>query len=623
MKNLHILLFSALLMANPIFSQINQTRSILSTLSVEKTNQFETPQLRSGAQADTSVIWCEDFANGLTGNNNSSSSWSVAGADGALWLHDTDGPSGQFSNNLGPLMSTTPNNGWMIFDADLSNPGSVQAQFIQRAGQLISPYIDLSEEPNVTLRFDHGFRWCCGNNHQLLVGVSNDQGQTWTDYQVNENAVTNEYIAIRQTTIVISDVAGGQDSVLIRFEWGTESAASYFWMVDDVTIFETPANAVRFENADVVLPNTLFNAANYTSAPLVQTQISGYFFGGNIVNEGVNDLVNTRVVAEIAANNFSSQSPDVSTLSTSDDTLIYTQNGFMPPSIGTYTANVFSTDDNNVMSSVSQVNFNVTEYEYARDQSDFSNVFGISAVNMGGSGQLGNEFQIFDDQDIYAVRAFIDMSTDPNATATATLTLFDGQNYIFQDESNVVNVGQLRGQWATFAFPAPYTTIEGQGLIASIRANSGDGMVVLGTSGVSLAGSFLHDIDGTQQNQGANTWFTAANIPMIRLSFDPSLAEGGGSGGPTDINEEFLSDFSVYPNPNNGVFSLEIETKNNADILVSVSNVIGQEVYNRQLSNVSQFKDEIDISTLQTGIYVLRLYDNEQGVIATEKLIVR
>lgn len=622
MKNLHILLFSALLVANPIFSQINQTRSIISTLSVEKTNQFETPQLRSGAQADTSVIWCEDFANGLTGNNNSNLPWSVSGTDGALWLHDTDGPSGQYSSNLGPLASTTPNNGWMIFDADLSNPGTVQAQYVQRTGQLISPYIDLSEEPNVSLRFDHGYRWCCSNDHQLLVGVSNDQGQTWTEYQVNENAVTNELVAITQTTIVISDVAGEQDSVLIRFEWGAESAASYFWMVDDVTIIETPANAVRLENVDASLPNTLFGAASYTSTPLLQAQVSGYFFGGNIVNEGVNDLVNARVEGEVTTNNFSSQSESVTTLSTSEDTLIFTQNGFMPPSTGTYTANVFCTDDNNVMSSTSQISFNISEYEYARDQSDFNNAFGFSAVNNGGSGQLGNEFQIFDDQDIYAVRAFIDMSTDPNATAIATLTLYDGTNYTFQDESSIVNVGQFRGQWANFVFPTPFITTEGQSLIASIRADGGEGMVVLGSSGVSsFAGSFLHDIDGTQQNQGANIWFTTANIPMVRLSFDPSLGEEETE--PTDINEEFLSDFSVYPNPNNGVFSLEIETKNSADILVSVSNVIGQEVYNRQLSNVSQFKDEIDISTLQSGIYILRLYDDQQHVIANEKLIVR
>jgi hypothetical protein len=186
MKNLHILLFSAILVANPTFSQINQTKSILSTHSVEATNVFEAPQLRSGAQADTNVIWCEDFANGLNGNNNSNSSWTTAGVDGALWLHDTDGPSGQFAGNIGPLASTTPNNGWMIFDADLSNPGQVQAQFVQRQGQLISPYIDLSDEQNVSLRFDHGFIWCCGNNHEILVGVSVNQGQTWTDYQINE-----------------------------------------------------------------------------------------------------------------------------------------------------------------------------------------------------------------------------------------------------------------------------------------------------------------------------------------------------------------------------------------------------------------------------------------------------
>jgi hypothetical protein len=64
MKNLHILLFSAILLANPTFSQIKQTKSIVSTQSIEATNAFNAPQLRS-SQADSNVIWCEDFENGL------------------------------------------------------------------------------------------------------------------------------------------------------------------------------------------------------------------------------------------------------------------------------------------------------------------------------------------------------------------------------------------------------------------------------------------------------------------------------------------------------------------------------------------------------------------------------
>jgi hypothetical protein len=104
-----------------------------------------------------------------------------------------------------------------------------------------------------------------------------------------KNDSPNELIAITQTTIIISDVAGGQDSVLIRFDWGgsQQTATSYFWMVDDVTVFETPANASTLEDASVSLPGTLFGASDYSNVPLLQAQVNGYFFSGNIINEGV------------------------------------------------------------------------------------------------------------------------------------------------------------------------------------------------------------------------------------------------------------------------------------------------------------------------------------------------
>lgn len=131
MKNLHILLIYAIILANTCFAQFKQETSIVKKNLFSQSN-FNLYESRSSAQADTTVIWCEDFENGLSGNNDSNAPWTVSGSDGSVWAFDTDGSNGQFNgDNPYTLESTTFENGWMIFDADLSNPG-IPAQFNEK-----------------------------------------------------------------------------------------------------------------------------------------------------------------------------------------------------------------------------------------------------------------------------------------------------------------------------------------------------------------------------------------------------------------------------------------------------------------------------------------------------------
>jgi len=276
MKHIQLLAISFALTI-PAFAQVMQT------LSPSIQGPIENRILTERSAMVDSVLWQEDFANGLDGNNPSDTSWTTYGSDGALWLYDTDGSNGQFAGATPYTMeSQSAGNGWMIFDADLSNPG-IAAQFVTRTGQLVSPYIDLSNDTNVTLKFEHAFRWCCDADHELYVGVSVDDGITWENFVVNENQVTNELATTEERSIVISDVAGGKDSVLIRFDWAqtTDFASShYFWMIDDVKIIETPEYESLLADNFVRFPSTWFGGTSYSNTPLVQAQATAYFFGG-------------------------------------------------------------------------------------------------------------------------------------------------------------------------------------------------------------------------------------------------------------------------------------------------------------------------------------------------------
>jgi hypothetical protein len=72
---------------------------------------------------------------------------------------------------------------------------------------------------------------------------------------------------------------------------------------------------------------------------------------------------------------------------------------------------------------------------------------------------------------------------------------------------------------------------------------------------------------------------------------------------------------SVYPNPSNGVVNINLKNTNSSTVAVSVSNVLGQEIFS---ANTSQSNLTIDLSGKQTGIYYISIKTAEG--IATQRL---
>ena len=616
MKHIQLLAISFALTI-PAFAQVMQT------LSPSIQGPIENRILTERSAMVDSVLWQEDFANGLDGNNPSDTSWTTYGSDGALWLYDTDGSNGQFAGATPYTMeSQSAGNGWMIFDADLSNPG-IAAQFVTRTGQLVSPYIDLSNDTNVTLKFEHAFRWCCDADHELYVGVSVDDGITWENFVVNENQVTNELATTEERSIVISDVAGGKDSVLIRFDWAqtTDFASShYFWMIDDVKIIETPEYESLLADNFVRFPSTWFGGTSYSNTPLVQAQATAYFFGGIVQNLGINDLDSARIIANIESEGFNSLSYGVTLASQFRDTLVCNE-GFTPSAIGEINGLVYGLDDNNISTDTAALNFIVSEYEYARDRSDFNTSFGSYTINDEGSEQIGNVFDIYADADIHSVKVYIDETTSENAQAKVVMnSRTPGSAVInYEDETNIINVGQYRGQWVDFTFISPYPALAGQILLPTVYAEYSNGadLVVIGRSGMSEAGeTMLQDIDGLQPNGDPGDWYYIISTPMIRLNFDPNAQ------GPLSIDDNENIKFNIYPNPNNGIFSLQINQLENSDILLNINNVLGQVVYSENIENTNSLNKEINLSHLQKGIYNLSIF-NSKGLKTTKKVVIK
>ncbi|MBD3864159.1 T9SS type A sorting domain-containing protein [Olleya marilimosa] len=74
------------------------------------------------------------------------------------------------------------------------------------------------------------------------------------------------------------------------------------------------------------------------------------------------------------------------------------------------------------------------------------------------------------------------------------------------------------------------------------------------------------------------------------------------------------ANFNIYPNPTNSGF-VNITTKANAAVNVTVFDVLGKQVLSKTLNN-----NTLDVTSLTTGVYILKL--NQNGTSTTKRLIV-
>ncbi len=82
----------------------------------------------------------------------------------------------------------------------------------------------------------------------------------------------------------------------------------------------------------------------------------------------------------------------------------------------------------------------------------------------------------------------------------------------------------------------------------------------------------------------------------------------------TDVNEMNDDDIRIYPNPANDFINIEIENGKEKAKSIEIINDLGVTVIN------SKFKNKIDVSSLSSGLYLIRI--NFEDYIHTEKVII-
>ena len=132
-----------------------------------------------------------------------------------------------------------------------------------------------------------------------------------------------------------------------------------------------------------------------------------------------------------------------------------------------------------------------------------------------------------------------------------------------------------------------------------------------------------HTTSGNSQSSWSFTWTSpATDEGEIKFYSASVAANGNGSNDSGDktvttstagnnalsISEANRLDFKMYPNPSSATVNIQLSSGNDT-ASVDFYNMVGQLVYSKKVTSTNK---EIDITSLNTGIYMLRVQTNNK-----------
>lgn len=568
---------------------------------------------RAPQGADRVTLWSNDFSD--------PGEWTLA-SDGPFELH---WQIGQGLVNTGsyptaPVLSPTAENGYAMLDSD---GGNNSTGTLESSTMTIGP-IDLSGYPNVILEFQTFYRKWTNEECYIVTSTNNSDWPALTPTSTDGGPIANVYEAfpgmetqavIQNPTLVrinISESAGDQSQVWIRFHWTGEWG--YSWFVDDAAIIEQPAVDLIQENG--FLSHTGLGE-EYGRIPADQLN-PDMSVGGDFFNFGINDLTDVSVSLEVRDGSnalvFNSSSAPVAlaseTRSAMDEIVSLPALG---PGMyyGTFTAtSAENASDEDLANNVYLRNFEVHEGYYSLDGIG-NHPAGYQTLGSLGSNSftdnpdglvLLNYYPVLNELTVHGLEILLSASTV--AGGAVSIALYDTASVIADDisspiaETSLIDVTQAdvdAGKMRIF-FDDP-VVLSPEGYYAGVTLFSFDGaghirIVDDLTVPQPALASMIYVPLGDQVGS-----FTNGNGYAIRLLLDVNVS--------ADDTEE-LTGVSMYPNPTDGI--LNIATPVLDAYTVEVVDMLGQRV----LATRASGNATIDLRGQAKGVYAVRI-NSAQG----------
>jgi len=600
----------------------------------EKTTNFRTGAPAAAQGGEREVFYTNDFSD--------CNEWTIGNAytDGLTQFYENlnfECGAGLAPDGGAPipaLASTTADNGFMMVDSDgEANQVEIENCYFQ----MVDP-VDCSEHPFVSISFETQYRmWDGGSsdgNEFCWVEVSTD-GTTWPDQSTTDAAAGRYELfpemgtqdPVENPTVItfdITDVAGGAETVWLRFRW--RGTYGYAWMVDDLAFFDTPANDMRADGyvsyTDVATSTETTGLGYYEYGAIPTSQITEFIFAGRVRNIGSNPQTNT--VMEVAING------DVVGTSDAGFTLEYGSfdtlriEGYTPDAtLGMYDITyTFMSDslDEDMSNNTATQSYEITDGSYGRDDATFSGVFPADGTV---DYTAATPFQFFADATIYGVEVAIMDNSD--AGTDLICHLLDFANLEIQESTDelVLLNPSVNGNdgtdgevnWYYFPFADPINVAAGEGWVAAFEHYGGNEVQIGESKTTPDQTAFVYGPFGANQ---AYDWYFTNEVPMVRLRLDPN--------GEVAVNDVEGTNFSLgqnMPNPANGITRINYELNNADAVTFEVRDITGKLVQTMNLGTQAAGKNtiELNVEQFQAGIYTYTL--TVGGERLTNRMIVK
>ncbi|MGV3632145.1 MAG: T9SS type A sorting domain-containing protein [Bacteroidota bacterium] len=461
--------------------------------------------------------------------NGSIADWTTSGQDAAIWLFDTNGPDGQFANtdNSDIITSTTAGNGFMIFDADAADPS---APYVDKQGSLVSPVVDLTGRPSVSIRFQHAYRTCCTAAFFPKLEVTTDGFATVTTYDVTATGIgVNDFsgTVVKEVNIdaflaTAADIT--QFQFRFNFDGVSNSSSHYYWQIDDIEMFEPHQYSL-----EAVLP--YWGSIGYWEVTLPysmvpQDQIAPINYSYLVENKGSvsqTDVVLETTIPEASFTNTGTmETIPAFSIDTAKASAAFTPDGSLTTYNPSFVVTSSNTDIDPSDNTGTAPAVQITQGVYARDMITVDG----GSYNQGEGFEVGNIFDIYADNVTGSASFWVRSTSNTGASVYVRLYSIDAGtgDFIFVTESDAHTVTEdEKGTLLTLMFQDAVSLTANNSYLV-VAGSYGDGGttddLIVGTSGTSEEQTTFY-FDMTDQ-----TWYYTTNTPIVRMNLGvtPTIA---------------------------------------------------------------------------------------------------
>lgn len=554
--------------------------------------------------------------------------WSDDFSTPANWTIDNSGQSGaEFGWNI-----NNTSEGWWSANGISSTSGGNNAELVNGDAQAATQALNVTYTMTTAQAIDIA---ALGGNNQVSIQFQ-QYGARFNDLQeiqISTDGVTFTTVGNNLDKTVLSAAGGSAyanpdtkiinlatylpstpSPIWIRFSWTTNFPGSatnpnvwitYGWYIDDVKIVTNPTN-------DLSVTGNYWGAVGLPYYQIPDEQVSEIGFSADVFNGGVNTQNNVKL--NINANNgaWTGSSAPVSIASLDTATLELTTFYTPPATIGnisiTRTITADSTDDIPANNALSNVDFAITDFIYARDNGTPAG----STTNGTDGFEVGNLFDVFQDATLKAVNIRLPGGANGATVGTEVFVKLYSLDpttgdFVFESESMPLAIQSNNLNTNLVMELEPYIDVTAGITYLVVAGSYSAGLRVSNAGKSEPQTSFFLDM-------ADNTWYYTTNTPMVRMNFDPILSVA-------EQNE--LSHAVIMPNPTQGNAALRFDLQNASDLTYTVTDVAGKIMQTTSLNSLAAGSHELSINaeSWAAGIYTVSIESN--GTTLTKKFVKR